>query len=181
MNDELQVLKRIAVSLDKAHLEYMISGSIAANYYTIPRMTRDIDIVIELKKSDANRFIKLFEKEFYVDPETVKEEIQNRGMFNLIHNEHVVKADFILRKDTPYADIAFARKTQVAIDNTPIWMISPEDLILAKLLWARESGSEMQIRDAQNLIHGVTDLDFGYIEKWVNKFGLSTIYRKAKP
>lgn len=61
----IDLLKRICFSLDKQAIEYMISGSMALNIYSIPRMTRDIDIVIQLYKKDVDRFISEFEEEFY--------------------------------------------------------------------------------------------------------------------
>ena len=67
MNEEIEVLKIVTQRLEKINIAYMISGSIAANYYTMPRMTRDIDIVIELDSNNIDRFIGLFQNDFYVD------------------------------------------------------------------------------------------------------------------
>jgi len=66
MSEELEVLKIVTSRLNEANIPYMISGSIAANYYTIPRMTRDIDVVIGLKQGDIDKFTSLFEDDFYV-------------------------------------------------------------------------------------------------------------------
>ena len=71
MSEELEVLKEVARRLKKAAIPYMITGSIAANFYTIPRMTRDIDIVVELFERDIGRFIPLFKNDYYLEPETV--------------------------------------------------------------------------------------------------------------
>ena len=84
MSEELEVLKLVTHKLNHAKINYMISGSIAVNYYAIPRMTRDIDIVIEFNLSDINRFIELFQDDFYLDDEVIKTEIPRKGMFNLI-------------------------------------------------------------------------------------------------
>ena len=62
MSEELEVLKEVARRLDDAGIPYMVTGSIAANFYTVPRMTGDIDIVVELSERDIGRFIPLFEK-----------------------------------------------------------------------------------------------------------------------
>ena len=72
----LQLLERIVQSLEATNITYMVSGSIALNTYTIPRMTRDIDIVIELQKKDIDLFCKIFETGFYIDSETVREEVK---------------------------------------------------------------------------------------------------------
>ena len=106
----------------------MISGSIAANYYILPRMTRDIDIVIELEKDDIDNFVGLFEKDFYLNRETVTNEVSRRGMFNLIHNRYVIKIDFIINKSSAYQKGAFSRRKQVLIEQSPMWFVSAEDL-----------------------------------------------------
>lgn len=102
MSEEFEILKTVCQRLEQAVIPYMITGSIAANFYAVPRMTRDIDIVIEVKKEDVKRLFELFKDDFYVDSESITEAIEKRGMFNMIHNEHVIKVDFIIRKDSLY-------------------------------------------------------------------------------
>jgi hypothetical protein len=153
MNEELEVLNLITERLNKEEINYMISGSIAVNYYSIPRMTRDIDIVIELKDSNIDRFIEIFENKFYLDKKVIIDETSCAGMFNLIHKDYFVKVDFILRKDTEFRITEFSRKRKISIKDNSMWIVSPEDLILAKLDWAKESYSEIQLGDVQNLIN----------------------------
>src|SRR2546428_11920407 len=88
--------------LEAAGIAYMVTGSFAANYYAVPRMTRDIDLVVELSAGDADRFCALFEGDFYLDRAAVRAAIASRGAFNLIHLAHVVKVDCIVRKDSEY-------------------------------------------------------------------------------
>lgn len=180
MSEELEVLKIVTHRLNKAGISYIISGSIAANYYTVPRMTRDIDIVIELKDADIDKFIGLFQKDFYTDEEMIKKEVLRKGIFNLIHNQYVIKIDFIVRKDLEFQKSAFFRRKKVLIEKTLMWFISAEDLILAKLIWAKDSHSEMQLKDVGNLLTTVKDIDMKYITKWLKKLNLYRIYREAK-
>ena len=179
MNEELEVLKSIVDKLDKAGIPYMISGSMAANYYTVPRMTRDVDIVIELAKTDIDRFVKIFQDKFYVDADVLKTEVNNRGMFNLIHRDYVIKADFILRKPTDFQTSSFTRRNKVLIDNVSMLLISPEDLVVAKLIWAKDSHSELQLKDVANLLRTVPTMDKGYIKEWVKKLNLEHVYGKV--
>lgn len=180
MSDELEVLKIVASGLEGAGISYLVSGSIAANCYTEPRMTRDIDIVIRLRAEDVERFAAIFEKEFYLDRKMIESEVARRGMFNLIHNGYVVKVDFIIEKTVYPREDVFARRKKIVIEGVPIWVISAEDLIIAKLLWARRSGSEMQLRDVRNLMTSVSDLDHSYLEKRIVDHGLSDIYQELK-
>jgi len=179
MSEELEVLKIVARRLDQADLPYMISGSMAANYYTVPRMTRDIDVVIELNQADTDNFARVFQKDFYVDKELVKHEVLRKGMFNLIHNRSVIKVDFIIRKDAPFHRAAFSRRRKIRVDNNSLWLITAEDLILAKLLWALDSHSEMQIKDIRNLLVTVKDLDRAYIKAWVARLKLVEFYKEV--
>jgi len=135
MLNELDVLKDVAFRLDKYSIEYMLTGSLAMNYYAEPRMTRDIDIVVQLLDSDAAAVFGVFEKDYYLSEEAMMSAIRNRRMFNLIHNESVIKVDFIVKKSDEYSLLAFSRKTAVGIDGTNLWIICKEDLILSKLAW----------------------------------------------
>jgi len=180
MSEELEVLKLAIDLLGKANIPYMISGSMALNYYALPRMTRDIDIVIELKEEDINNFVFNFENDFMVDEEMIREDVRQSGMFNLIHNKYVFKVDFIIRKRSLYGNEAFNRRRNVLIDDCQTCFISPEDLVISKLDWARSGGSEMQLKDVKNLLQMVEGLDTNYIERWASDLGLSNIYNKAK-
>ncbi|HRZ86767.1 MAG TPA: hypothetical protein P5287_03035 [bacterium] len=176
MNEELEVLKIVASLLDGSRIPYMVSGSIAASYYTVPRMTRDIDVVVELKQADVPTFVALFKGDFYIDEGSVRSGVVERGMFNLIHNRCVIKIDFIVGSDTEFQHSAFARRQARVIDGSPVTFISAEDLVIAKMLWAKDSLSETQVSDVRNLIAGVRGLDMRYIEGWVVNLGLKKIY-----
>ncbi len=179
MSEELEVLKIVTLRLKEADINYMVSGSIAANYYTIPRMTRDIDVVIELKQGDIDKFVVLFEGDFYIDRGMVANEVSRQGMFNLIYNRYVIKIDFIVKKSSAYQNAAFSRRKQVLIEQSPIWFVSAEDLVISKLLWAKDSHSEMQLKDVGNLMEAVDNLDLKYIDNWVRELGLEQIYKEV--
>ncbi|ETW99883.1 nucleotidyl transferase AbiEii/AbiGii toxin family protein [Candidatus Entotheonella palauensis] len=180
MNEQLEVLKLVALRLDEAGIAYMISGSIALSYYAQPRMTRDIDIVVELKSEDAERLADLFEADFYIDAEMIRDAIARSGMFNVIHYDSVIKVDFIIRKDTPYRQKEFARRCTMEIDGRTLWFVTPEDLLLSKLVWAADSESEMQLNDVRNLISEVAALDWNYIEFWATALQVEALLREVR-
>ena len=180
MIDEIRVLKIVVKRLESARIPYMITGSIAANFYTTPRMTRDIDIVIEVEEKDAETLFSLFSSDFYVDKNSIRNAIHNKQIFNIIHREGIVKVDFIIRKDTNYRNLEFKNRRSIVFERQKIFIVSPEDLILSKLFWARESLSEMQIRDVNNLFKTIHNLDRGYIEKWVHELELDAVYNEVK-
>ena len=102
MSEEIEVLKIVTGRLEGAGIGYMVTGSMALNYYALPRMTRDIDLVVELSPRDAERIVDLFREDFYVDGEAVRRAIERREAFNAIEMTRVVKADFVVRRESAY-------------------------------------------------------------------------------
>lgn len=179
MIDELEVLKIVTKKLESADIPYMVSGSIAANFYTTPRMTRDIDIVIQVRAADVERIYSLFSDEFYADKDMIRDAVREKRIFNIIHNEGIIKVDFIVRKDTEYRKLEFDRRRSIIFEGIEINIVSAEDLIISKLYWAKDSLSELQIRDVRNLLKTVSELDIVYIQKWVKYLVLEEVYKKA--
>lgn len=88
----------------------MISGSLALNHYVKPRMTVDLDLIVELTNANKESFTNLFDDNYYMDKSAVNDEIARQGMFNVIDFETGFKIDFIIRKDTEYRQVEFTRK-----------------------------------------------------------------------
>lgn len=147
------------------------------NYYAHPRMTRDIDLVVALGPKDADMLVALFEDDYYVPRNAVSRAITNESLFNLIHNESIIKVDCIIRKNTEYRHLEFERRRQVDFDDIRVWIVSKEDLIISKLYWARESHSEFQLRDVRNLLKA--GYDATYLQTWTGKLGLDSLLREC--
>jgi len=179
MSEELEVLKTVAQRLATSGIAYMVTGSMAVNYYAVPRMTRDIDVVVELSPQDTDRICNIFQNDFYIDREAVQRSIEEKGMFNIIHNALIIKVDFVVRKESDYRLTEFSRKRRVSVEGQDVFIVAPEDLIISKLDWARESRSEVQLADVRNLLVRVKDLDRNYLERWVNRLGLNSLYREV--
>src|SRR5713226_9841474 len=158
----------------------MVTGSIAANFYAVPRMTRDIDIVVELSGQAVDRMVEIFAKDFYIERQAVEEAVKRKGMFNLIHTEYVIKVDFVVRKDSPYRRKEFSRRKKVSVDNQLLYVVAPEDLILSKLEWAKDTRSEVQLTDVRNLLQSVRGLDRRYLGRWAKELGVETLYREVR-
>ncbi len=155
----------------------MLTGSTALNYYAEPRMTRDIDIVVALNPKDANSVGALFEGDYYVTRNAVVRAITNQTLFNIFHSESIFKVDCIIRKNTDYRRLEFERRQRVEVDGLEIWIVSKEDLIISKLLWAKDSRSEFQLRDVKNLLKSGFDAD--YMKRWTRKFDLDDLLREC--
>lgn len=169
----------VAERLAAAGIAYMVTGSIAMNHYAVPRMTRDIDLVVDLSAVDTDRMCDLFEDDFYVDRGAVRRAVETRAVFNMIHTALVVKVDVVVRQGTEYRRTEFARRRRVTVAGQELFVAAPEDLILSKLDWARESRSAMQLADVRNLVESVVDLDREYLAEWTNRLGLGALYLEA--
>ena len=95
---ELDVLRDVSRRLEGAGISFMLTGSVAMNYYAQPRMTRDIDLVVALNQTPIEEFFRLFESEYYLDRQNVTHAISRHGMFNLIHSDAAIKVDCVVLK-----------------------------------------------------------------------------------
>jgi hypothetical protein len=179
MQNEIDIVRDVSARLDQGGLAYMLTGSMAMNYYAQPRMTRDIDLVVALRPADTDTIVRLFTPDYYVSRDAVSQSIAHESLFNLIHQESVIKVDCIVRKNNPYRRAEFERRQRVTIEDFSIWIASKEDLIISKLWWAKDSHSELQLRDVKNL--ALTGCDTDYIEHWTTDLGLLTLWHECKP
>ncbi len=178
MLSELDIVRDVSQKLSAAGIAYMLTGSMAMNYYAEPRMTRDIDIVVALVPSNAETIVRLFDPDYYVSPDAVAESIRDEWMFNLIHNESVIKVDCIVRKSTPYRREEFQRRQQITVTDFETWIVSKEDLILSKLVWAKDSESDRQLQDVRNLI--ASGYDDSIIKRWAQPLGVDSLWRSCQ-
>jgi hypothetical protein len=169
----LTLLRDLCIKLESVEIPYMLSGSMAMNIYTVPRMTRDIDIVIQLGLTDIERFAGLFVDGFYIYKEGVEFEIKRQGMFNVIDYESGVKIDFIIQKNTDFHINEFNRRVRSKAFGFDVWVVSAEDLIISKLKWIQDIESDTQKRDISNLLNK-ENLDKEYIMGWCKKLNLKT-------
>ena len=176
MQTEFDIVRDVSHRLDTAKIGYMLTGSMAMNYYAEPRMTRDIDLVVALRREDTERIVTLFDGDYYVSREAVESSIKQQSLFNLIHNESVIKVDFIVRKQTGFRLNEFERRRRIILRDFETWIVSKEDLILSKLFWAKDSHSDFQLRDVRNLI--MTGCDRAYIERWTDELGIVSLWKE---
>jgi len=178
MQNELDIVRDVSMRLEQGGLAYMLTGSMAMNYYAQPRMTRDIDLVVALTPQDADRVVQLFTPDYHVSREAVSSSIAHESLFNLIHQESVIKVDCIIRKNLPYRRTEFERRQRIRIEDFSTWIVSKEDLIISKLWWAKDSHSELQLRDVKNLTG--TGCDVAYIGRWTKELGLHTLWAECQ-
>ncbi len=173
MKNQLDTVCDVSRRLAKLGVPYMLTGSVAMNHYAEPRMTRDIDLVVHLRPEDVQPLVDEFGSDYYVDGEVVREAVRHSSIFNMIRLEGVVKVDCVIRKSSEYRELEFQRRKDVEVGGCSTCVVSREDLILSKLVWAKDSHSEMQLRDVANLMRGGYDRE--YVGKWSVTLGVGDL------
>jgi hypothetical protein len=175
---ELLALQDLCARIEAARIGYMLTGSLAMAYYARPRMTRDIDLVIELAADEASMLTTALGADYHLDTEAVSDALREERPWNTIHLPTVVKIDLIPRKQGEYRRIEFERRRLVNFAGVDLWIVSREDLILSKLDWARDSRSELQLRDVRHLLEGTLDRD--YLQRWAAHLKLDQLLEEVK-
>jgi hypothetical protein len=178
-----ELLAAIGQRLAGASIPYMVTGSVASSFHGEPRTTRDIDIVIEPTPEALDAFVRSLPADaFYVDLETARAALAERGQFNVIETASGWKADLMIRKDRPFSIEEFARRQPADLLGTPTFVASAEDLVIAKLEWAGAGQSDRQLRDVAAILAISGDgLDYPYIERWVSALGLDEAWSQLHP
>jgi hypothetical protein len=105
--NEIDIVRDISARFERAQIPYMLTGSMAMNYYAQPRMTRDIDVVIAISPDDVGRVAALFRPDYYAGEENIRESLAHKSIFNMIHQESVIKVDCTIRKSSEYRHVEF--------------------------------------------------------------------------
>jgi len=174
--NEIDIVRDISRRFEQINIPYMLTGSMAMNYYAQPRMTRDIDVVIAISPDDVGRVAALFRPDYYVSEENIRESIAHESIFNLIHQESVIKVDCIIRKNSEYRRMEFGRRQKISVLDFITFIVSKEDLIISKLSWAKESNSDVQLSDVRNLL--ATGYDDAYLRHWTRELGLDNLLKE---
>ena len=165
--------------LERLQIPYMVCGSIAAGALGNPRMTLDIDIVVQLAESRVDELCGAFPgPEFYVSSAAAREAIRYGKQFNVIHPTTGNKVDFMILGRDEWARTQLLRRCRVQLTpGLPGYSASPEDIIISKMKYHQEGGSEKHLVDSAGIlaVQGAR-IDRGYIEHWVDHFGLTEIW-----
>jgi hypothetical protein len=167
MLSQSEFLKNVIEKLQQAGIDYVICGSMAATFYGLTRSTLDTDIIIDPAREQLTKFIELLGNEYYVSSEAAFDALERGAMFNVIDIDSSCKADLIIRKQTAFSAEEFRRKRKENLLGKALYILSPEDSILSKLAWAKQSRSETQYRDVMTILEAKAgQLDMKYLNKW---------------
>jgi hypothetical protein len=176
IQDSLELAEQLHPIFATLNIQYYVTGGVAATTYGEPRLTIDLDLVINVSGAELYPLIVALEAEnFYVPG--VEDAVSGRmNTLQITHQQTIATADIAIATDEVWEKIKFHRRRLIA----GIYLASPEDVILNKLKWGKQSQSEKQWRDVLGIfkVQG-TKLDFAYLQQWGHQLGLSAELNQA--
>jgi len=167
MRSEKELLIDCLGRLNRSRIPYMLTGSMASNYWGIPRTTHDLDFVLVLQPTDAAKLVDAFRDGYLLQPDSIRQAFGPPYQFNAIDELSALKVDFWLLRDNAFERNAFVRRLHVTLFDAPAWITTAEDVILHKLYWNRLTPSERQLGDAAGVyVVQPALLDNDYLRLW---------------
>jgi hypothetical protein len=185
VNESVQIAVRVIDVLEELEIPYHVGGSFASSIHGVPRLTRDLDLVVELPNALVPLFVARLEKDFYLDPEAIRHAIQRHSQFNLIHLASGFKVDIFLLGPEAFDRKEFARSALERLRDDPprdVFVKSPEDTLLRKLQWYRIGGevSDRQWTDVLGIVKTQGNrLDIEYLERWAEELEVADLLERA--
>ena len=178
--EQSELLRHVVSVMEKLRLPYLVTGSVVTIFFGEPRLTNDINIVVDLPEDRIKAFCDEFsDTEYYLCIDAVQAAVKTAGQFNIIHPDSGLKADVMIPLDTPFNRSRFARAIRVKPDgHFDASFASLEDVIIKKMEFYHEGGSEKHLRDITGVLKisgGRVDRD--YVREWAAKLGLLDIWQ----
>jgi hypothetical protein len=184
--ENLRVVREAIAILDRLGIAYALGGSMASSLYGKDRETKDADIMVEPFAGKETLLAGSFGSDYYVSQPAIAAALEQRSSFNIISLSTGFKLDFFVRKDRPFDVTALNRRQPVHFPDSPdspVVVVSPEDLILLKLEWYRIGGevSEQQLRDVISVMNvQAGSLDNVYLDHWANELKVKDLLDRAR-
>lgn len=183
--EPFRVLLQVDRILRDLAIPYALGGSVASGVHGESRATNDVDVLVDLGAALADRLVAALRPEFYVDGGAVADAIERRSSFNAIQFALAMKVDFFVSNGTGLDRLQLERRRPMALagaDGREVFVASPEDVVLRKLLWFRASGGalERQVRDVAGVlkIQGPR-LDLAYLRGTAQALGIADLLEES--
>jgi len=178
-----QAFQELLAALDRTETAFLVGGSVASGAHGLARQTNGIDIVVDLILDRVPALCEALGSAFYADAEMVSRAVTAGRPFNLIHLASAYKFDLFPIGSDAFGRSELARRRFTAgsiagLEDIEFPIASPEDIILAKLVWFRKGGgvSDRQWHDILGVIQVQGErLDRAYLNKWAEQLGVSDL------
>ncbi len=178
--EQLDVARHVIESLESLDIAYMVVGSYGSGACGEPRFTQDIDIAVALSLDDVRKLVKAFApSEYYISMEAATEAVAHGGQFNLIHGASGSKVDFMVVGRDAWGSAQLARRRRIELPSgLTAYVAAPEDIIISKMAYYREGGSEKHLRDITGILKvSGEEVDRCYVSQWAEELGLTEIWQ----
>jgi hypothetical protein len=170
---EQELLRDCLVRLNRTGVIYYLTGSMASNYWGIPRSTHDLDFVVQIPASAVRALVDEFSKDYYIDEAAVVAALLPPQQFNAIDTRSALKVDFWVARETPFDQEVLRRRLRTQLFGETAWVATAEDVILQKLTWNALVPSERQLTDAAGVASVQRGkLDERYLKEWAEHLGV---------
>ena len=179
---QIELLRFVLGVLERLQTPYAIVGSYATSVWGDARLTRDIDIVVQIDSGQIKALCDAFPAdEFYVSLPAAEQAVRDSGQFNVIHFRSSNKIDFMVVGNSDWAQAQLARRRKVSFQpDCDGYVAAPEDVIIGKLIYYNDGGSEKHLRDIATILNqSADDVDRRYVEDFARRLGLAEIWRIA--
>jgi hypothetical protein len=180
----LQATRLVADVFEKLGVRYVVCGSLASSAHGMVRTTMDADLIADLRQEHISMFVEMLKDTFYIDDEMIRSAIEHRRSFNIIHLESMFKVDIFTPKQRQFDENQLSRRQETLLgeENISLFILSPEDTILAKLEWYRLDGevSDQQWLDILGvLIIKQNQLDHQYMQQMADQMDTDDLLKRA--
>jgi hypothetical protein len=177
--EHADLLRYLAEVFERLRVPYLVTGSTATVAYGEPRFTNDIDVVIDLPAAQLDELLAAFPADdFYVSRSAVESAIARRRQFNIIHPASGLKADLIVASESEFDRNRLLRARPLsALPDRTVQFASPEDVILKKMQYFQEGGSEKHLRDIAGVLLIQGDrIERDYIQDWASRLAVADVW-----
>ncbi len=178
---ENELLQDCLRRLNACGLAYFLTGSMASNYWGVPRSTHDLDFVVQLRSEDVPQLVRAFAGDYFIQEEAVRGALAPPHQFNAVDQRSALKIDFWVLTDDRFAHEMFRRRRSLSLFATPAWLATAEDVLLHKLYWNRLSPSDRQVLDAAGIwAVQASQLDRDYLTHWALELGVTEMLERIQ-
>jgi len=179
--EQFDLLGYVVGVIEGLGLRYFVTGSTVTIFYGEPRLTNDVDIVVELPESVVSDFCRAFgPDDYYLSEDAARQAVRAKSQFNIIHSASGIKVDVIIPQSTAFDASRFSRRRRIhALEGCDVYFASPEDAIIKKMVYYSEGGSEKHLRDITGVLKlSGEKIDTAYIANWSAQLGVIDIWNE---
>jgi len=182
--DIVEAITPVVEELENLGVPYHIGGSVASSIYGLPRLTIDVDIVVDLRPGQVRSFVLRLQSDYYVDEDSIRDAIRRRSSFSMVHFDTSLKVDVFIPKTRLFDQEELKRIESKVLEGSerPFNVASPEGTVLNKLEWYKMGGgvSDRQWNDILGVlkVRGAA-LDMQYLKRWASVLNVADLLERA--